>query len=207
VELLAGTGAGASSTNFLNCSDPNNAIRRRNLQLYLLEMLERRPKVLLVGEAPGYRGMRMTGVPFSNPAIIEGRVDPFGLFGADKGYVLPPDARSVAAEPTATVMWDVLADLDFLPLLWSAYPFHPHQPGRPLSNRTPNAKEIQAGLPLWQELARIFAIESIVAVGNIGYRSVQASGTGAPKVRHPAHGGKVQFREGLRDLLDEGMGR
>jgi uracil-DNA glycosylase len=206
VELLARTENGPASTNFFDYSDAGNALRRRNLELYLLEMLERRPSVLLVGEAPGYRGMRMTGVPFSNPAIIEGRVDPFGLFGPEKGYVLPQDAGTVAAEPTATVMWDVLAELDFLPLLWSAYPLHPHQPGRPLSNRTPSTAEIRTGLPLWQELARIFGIGNVIAVGNIGHRSVLASGRSAPKVRHPAHGGKVKFREGLRELLAAGIG-
>lgn len=205
VELLARTETGPASTNFFDYSDGGNALRRRNLELYLLQMLERRPSVLLVGEAPGYRGMRMTGVPFSNPAIIEGRVDPFGLFGPGRGFVLPPDAGTVAAEPTATVMWDVLAELGFLPLLWSAYPLHPHQPGRPLSNRTPSAAEIRAGLPLWQELARIFGIGNVVAVGNIGHRSVLAGGHSAPKVRHPAHGGKVKFREGLRRLLVAGM--
>ncbi|GLB68933.1 uracil-DNA glycosylase [Arthrobacter mangrovi] len=205
VELLARTEAGPASTNFFDYSDAGNALRRRNLELYLLEMLERRPSVLLVGEAPGYRGMRMTGVPFSNPAIIEGRADPFGLFGPGRGFVLPPDAGIVAAEPTATVMWDVLAELGFLPLLWSAYPLHPHQPGRPLSNRTPSAAEIRAGLPLWQELARIFGIGNVVAVGNIGHRSVLAGGHSAPKVRHPAHGGKVKFREGLRELLAAGI--
>ena len=206
VELLARTETGPASTNFFDYSDAGNALRRRNLELYLLEMLERRPSVLLVGEAPGYRGMRMTGVPFSNPAIIQGRVDPFGLFGPEKGYVLPPDAGTVAAEPTATVMWDVLAELDFLPLLWSAYPLHPHQPCRPLSNRTPSTAEIRTGLPLWQELARIFGTGNVIAVGNIGHRSVLASGRSAPKVRHPAHGGKVKFREGLRELLAAGIG-
>ena len=205
VELLARTETGPASTNFFDYSDGGNALRRRNLELYLLQMRERRPSVLLVGEAPGYRGMRMTGVPFSNPAIVEGRVDPFGLFGPGRGFVLPPDAGAVAAEPTATVMWDVLAELGFLPLLWSAYPLHPHQPGRPLSNRTPSAAEIRAGLPLWQELARIFGIGNVVAVGNIGHRSVLAGGHSAPKVRHPAHGGKVKFREGLRELLAAGI--
>ena len=195
---------GPASRNFFSASVPANAARRHNIARYLEQMLERRPKVLLVGEAPGYRGMTVTGVPFTNKALISGR-DPFSMFGPGNGYVVPPEVLTVPAEPTATVMWNVLADLDFLPLLWSAYPFHPHQPGRPHSNRTPSSAEIRAGLPLWQELARIFGIGTVVAVGNIGHRSVAAAGLNVPKVRHPAHGGKELFRRGLQELLEAGI--
>ncbi|MGM0928165.1 MAG: uracil-DNA glycosylase [Actinomycetota bacterium] len=204
VERLGEFETGPNSRNFFSTALPANAARRNNILRYFEQMLERRPTVLLVGEAPGYRGMTVTGVPFTNKALISGN-DPFGLFGAGNGYLLPPEVLTVPAEPTATVMWGVLAELDFLPLLWSAYPFHPHQPGRQLSNRTPSSAEIRAGLPLWRELARIFGIVTVVAVGNIGHRSVTAAGLSVPKVRHPAHGGKELFRQGLQDLLDAGV--
>ncbi|NKX56603.1 uracil-DNA glycosylase family protein [Arthrobacter mobilis] len=203
VEQLAATGTGPDSTNFF--AGPDNAVRRRNLELYLRQMLERAPRVLLLGEAPGFRGMRITGVPFTNTAILQGRGNHFGLFGPGQGYALPADAPPVAPEPTATVMWEVLAELDFLPLLWSAYPLHPHRPDRPLSNRTPSAAEVLAGQPLWLALARLFAVQVVVAVGNVAGRSVRAAGLEAPKVRHPAHGGKARFRQGLQELLAAGL--
>ncbi len=43
----------AECNNFFNHAVPANAQRRRNLEIYLQEMLDRSPKVLLVGEAPG----------------------------------------------------------------------------------------------------------------------------------------------------------
>src|SRR4029078_675965 len=135
---------------------PGNAQRRRNLAIYLREMQDRAPKVLLLGEAPGFRGMRITGVPFTNRTMFQGSANAFGLFGPGKGYVLPANAAGIAAEPPATVMWDVLAELEFLPLLWSACPWHTHVPGRPLSNRTPTASEAALGTPFWQELTDIF---------------------------------------------------
>ena len=46
--------------------DENNAIRRANLRLYLGAMAARQPKSLLVMEAPGYRGCRLTGVPVTS---------------------------------------------------------------------------------------------------------------------------------------------
>ncbi|WP_461163634.1 uracil-DNA glycosylase [Arthrobacter sp. R4-81] len=205
VEELAATKAGQNSDNFFDFTIPDNAGRRRNLELYLQEMFQREPKVLLLGEAPGFRGMRITGVPFTNTNILQGGIDHFELFGPGKGYILPPGAPAVAPEPTATVMWRVLEELDFLPLLWSAYPLHPHLPNRCLSNRTPTTAEALAGQPFWLTLTHLFGITSVVAVGNVAYRSILASGRSVPKVRHPAHGGKAKFRLELQELLDAGI--
>ena len=205
VERLAAEETGRACTNFFDHSVPANAQRRENLSIYLEEMLGRAPKVLLVGEAPGFRGMRITGVPFTNRSILEGPANSFGLFGPGKGYVLPPDAAGVPAEPTATVMWQVLAELEFLPLLWSAFPWHPHLPGQPLSNRTPTAAETALGTPFRQALVDLFEIQSVVAVGNVAHRSLQRSGLEVPKVRHPSHGGRAGFKRGLEQLLSAGM--
>ena len=205
VEHLAKSEVGPNSFNPFDGSLLGNAVRRRNLELYLREMAMRRPRVLLLGEAPGYRGMRLTGAPFTNRAILENGVELFGLFGPGKGYVVPAEFAPVALEPTATVMWQTLTELNFLPLLWSAYPFHPHRPGNPLSNRTPTTAEIAAGNESWVALAQLFRVRVVVAVGNAAHRSVLLSGQNAAKVRHPSHGGKVQFRQGLIDLLAGGI--
>ncbi|MFX1821717.1 uracil-DNA glycosylase [Pseudarthrobacter sp. CC4] len=201
VERLAAVPTVPGRNNFFDHSVPENAVRRRNLELYLEEMRDRSPKVLLLGEAPGFRGMRITGVPFTNRTMFQGPANSFGLFGPGKGYSLPPEAADVAAEPTATVMWGVLAELQFLPLLWSACPWHTHVPGKPQSNRTPTAAEARLGTLFWQELAELFAIQTVVAVGNVAHRSLLASGMDAPKVRHPAHGGRSGFKRGLEELL------
>ncbi len=201
IDRLASVPTGPGCNNFFDHTVPGNAQRRRNLAIYLREMQDRAPKVLLVGEAPGYRGMRITGVPFTNRTMFEGPANEFGLFGPGKGYVLPADAAGIAAEPTATVMWQVLAEVEFLPLLWSACPWHTHVPGRPLSNRTPRASEVALGTPFWQALAEAFRIETVVAVGNVAHRSLQRSGLDVPKIRHPAHGGRSGFKLGLQELL------
>jgi uracil-DNA glycosylase len=205
IDRLASAETGPGCNNFFDYAAPGNAQRRRNLAIYLEEMLGRSPKVLLVGEAPGFRGTTITGVPFTNRTILEGPANSFGLFGPGKGYVLPADAAGVAAEPTATVMWEVLAELEFLPVLWSAYPFHSHVPGRPLSNRSPTAAEAALGTPFWQALTELFPIESVVAVGNVAQRSLQRTGLNAPKIRHPAHGGRAGFKLGLQELLSAGV--
>lgn len=201
VDRLASVQTGPDSQNFFDFAAAGNALRRRNLELYLQEMLDRRPDVLLLGEAPGFRGMRITGVPFTNRTMFEGPANEFGLFGPGKGYALPTDSEGIAAEPTATVMWQVLAELEFLPLLWSAYPWHTHVPGRPLSNRTPRASEAALGTPFWQALMEAFSIETVVAVGNVAHHSLLRGGLDVPKIRHPAHGGRSGFKRGLQELL------
>lgn len=205
VDQLAGTTPGPNSFNPFDDAYEDNALRRLNLELYLLDMAERKPKVLLLGEAPGYRGMRMTGIPFTDRSILTRGTDGFGLFGPDQGYTVPADYPSVTNEPTAKVMWQTLGELNFLPLLWSAYPLHPHRPDNPLSNRTPLGSEVTAGRLHWQALTQLFPIESVIALGNVAHRSITLSGAAAAKVRHPAHGGNVKFKQGLTELLAAGI--
>lgn len=204
VERMASGTASANSVNPFDLSRSDNAVRRRNLTRYLEQVGERAPSVLLVGEAPGYRGMRITGVPFTNTVILQRGIPQFGLFGPDNGYAVPAGLPKVAAEPTATVMWDSLVELDFLPLLWSAFPLHPHRAGDPLSNRRPSVRETAEWAWSWRALEHIFSIRSVVAVGNVAYDSMVRSGLSVPRVRHPAHGGKVMFTRGLRELLERG---
>ena len=205
VERLAAVPSDGGRNNFLHPGVPANAQRRHNLEIYLEEMLDRAPKVLLLGEAPGFRGMGITGVPFTNRTMFQGPANSFGLFGPGKGYVLPADAAGVAAEPTATVMWEVLAELEFLPLLWSACPWHTHVPGKPQSNRTPRTSDTRLGTPFWQSLTGLFGIVTVVAVGNVAHRSLLSSGIEVPKVRHPSHGGRSGFKQGLAELLEAGV--
>ena len=203
VERLAAGGSGPNSVNPFDASRRENAIRRRNLARYLEQLAERRPTTLLVGEAPGYRGMAITGVPFTNTVLLQRGIPEFGLLGTANGYEIP-DAPGVAAEPTATVMWRTLVALDLVPVLWSAFPLHPHRPGNHGSNRTPTATETSEWAWSWQALLHLFPIRSVVAVGNVAHAALARSGWSVPRVRHPAHGGREEFRRGLEALLAEG---
>ncbi|WP_173921530.1 uracil-DNA glycosylase [Agromyces sp. Marseille-P2726] len=204
IERLTVSPAGPNSANFFDRGRPGNAIRRRNLARYFEQLAARRPTTLLVGEAPGYRGMAITGVPFTNAVLLRRGIPHFDLFGTGHGYEIP-DAAGIAAEPTATVMWNALVELDFLPVLWSAYPLHPHRPGDPRSNRTPSVTETAAWAWAWRELMDVFPITSVVAVGNVSRATLAREGLSVPHVRHPAHGGREKFTSGLRDLLDRGV--
>jgi hypothetical protein len=78
-------------------------------------------------------------------------------------------------------------------LLWNVVPTHPHEPGRPYTNRRPTRSEVDACSGLLRLVVRG---RHVIAVGRLA-----ASVTGAPYVRHPAHGGAVAFRDGLCRFL------
>lgn len=166
VERVAATDFGAAF-NFYRLGA--GAVRRRERLRRYLESRAGAP-LLLVGEAPGYRGARISGIPFTSERQLSGRGP---------------------AEATATVVHRVLAELGLADavLLWNVVPAHPHLPGRPWSNRRPTRAEIDAGLPFLAELARG---RTVVPIGRVA-----GAALGLDPIRHPAHGGAAAFREGL----------
>jgi len=127
--------------------------------------------VLLVGEAAGYRGARVSGIPFTSERQLTG---------------------GGPAEATATIVHATLRDLGLEDdvLLWNVVPTHP---GTETTNRRPTRAEIRAGVRFARRLARC---RRVIAVGRVA-----ASALGAPYVRHPSHGGATAFRENLRTCL------
>ena len=148
------------------------ALRRARLSAYLAS--RRGAALLLVGEAAGYRGARITGVPFTSERQLSG---------------------SGRAEATATIVRRVLHELGLEEsvLCWNLVPTHPHLPGLPDTNRAPTRDEIASGRAFLDLLA---AGRRVIAVGRLAERAL-----GAPYVRHPARGGAAAFRAGLIEAL------
>jgi uracil-DNA glycosylase len=148
---------------------PGAATRRERLRAYLKARAE--APLLLVGEAPGYRGTRVSGVPFTSERQLTG---------------------TGPAEATATIVHRVLAELEIEEdvLLWNVVPTHP---GTESSNRRPTREEVEASRPFLDELA---GDRRVVAVGRVAESTL-----GAPAVRHPSRGGAFAFRDGLARLL------
>ena len=139
------------------------AERRRRLREYLEERA--RVTLLLVGEAAGYRGARISGIPFTSERQLSG---------------------TGPAEVTATIVQRTLRELELDAVCWNVVPTHP---GTKSSNRAPTKEEVEVSRPFLSELADG---RSLLAVGRLAERV-----TGAPYLRHPAHGGGAEFRAGL----------
>lgn len=186
--------------------DANNAIRRSNLRLYLRAMAARQPEALLVMEAPGYRGCRLTGVPVTSRKVLLEGVPALGMFGRDAGYCDVSDAgfERVYGEQSATIVWSTLASLQALPFIWNTFPFHPHKVGQPLSNRQPLKAEIELGALFLKRVIELWEFKQVIAVGNVAHDSLHKAGMICEKVRHPAQGGKNDFVAGLTAFFSVG---
>ena len=169
---------------------------RRNLTAYL-EALCAYPYSghLLVGEAPGYRGCALTGIPFSSERILATHAHPFIV-------TLRPSltVAGQSAEASATIVWHYLGRCAKLPAFWNVFPFHPHRRGKPQSNRAPTAAERRNGNSFVQLVLEILAPHTVIAVGRTAARALDSQFPDRKyiPVRHPSHGGKVDFVAGLR---------
>jgi uracil-DNA glycosylase len=179
-----------------------NSVRRNNLFLYLQQMANFNPQILLVGEAPGYRGCRLTGVPFTSEYILLDGLEPIDLFGESRGYCKTDELEKPSKEASASIFWETLVTTSRIPLIWNAFPFHPFQAENEQSNRKPTKIEIAIGQEFLQELIRLFDIKIVVAVGNTAEVSLNAMGIACQKVRHPSYGGKTMFTNGINSVIN-----
>lgn len=200
LELLDGVPAADDAETLYAPDRAGGDLRRRNLDHYLTLVGSESPSMLLVGEAPGWRGATNTGVSFMSVRELDTRP---GLIthGPDgDGFEIPP-APTAPWEASSRVVWAALAGWPGpLPLFWPIFPHHPFIPGQPLTNRTPRPAEVRDGTPVALELARAFGIDRIVAVGRKAQGALAANGVEADAVRHPAQGGATLFTQQLRAL-------
>lgn len=182
-------------------STSSGAARLHNLRCYLHLLAAARPKLILVGEAPGYRGTARTGIPFVSPSMLAGGAPGVVNFFANERLLPGDDGPAKPAEVTSAAVWRVLLKAPGMPLLWAVYPHHPHQPGDERTNRTPTRDEIAAGEEPLRKLIELFEIEQVVAVGNVAETVLSKLGFAVFKVRHPAHGGTRLFEQQMIALL------
>lgn len=168
VTRLAAASVGATYNQYAD-----SPLRRERLCAYLHARAEAR--LVLVGEAAGYRGARVSGIPFTSERQLTGHGP---------------------AEPSATIVHRVLDELGLGDdvLLWNVVPTHPGTEG---SNRRPTSVEIRASRPFLDELVQG---RVAIAVGRLAEAAL-----GAPYVPHPAHGGAAEFAAGLRGILASGF--
>lgn len=179
-----------------------NSICCKNLGIYLSKLFEINPTILLVGEAPGYRGCALTGVPFTaeyNMMEIDNLV-----LGKRKGYAITDEKKtSYQKEGSATIIWDVLEQVKFMPLMWNIYPLHPHKAGNLKTNRTPTEIEMKKGIQYIDDLLDIFkTIEKIYALGRKSETHLRSHYTDREimYIRHPANGGGKMCRSGIKNI-------
>lgn len=185
--------------NFYAGDEALAVIRQENLRRYGEWLVSQRPQVLLLGEAVGYRGGRLTGIPFVSEQILLTHA----LFGVERGYCKTAEWPTICREATATMMWQTLDACAVYPALWNVFPFHPHQAGQLASNRRPTRTELACGEQFVRGWLALLPIQTVVAVGKTADQVLQRWGIKHETVRHPSHGGKEPFQQALTAILDE----
>ena len=143
VERLASAQIGATF-NFYR-EGAGAELRRTRLKTYLEQRAE--APLLLVGEAPGYRGARVSGLPFTSERQLTGEGP---------------------GEATATIVQRVLAELELDALCWNVVPTHP-------GTESLEPAPIRAGDPGRPALpGRAGRRRQVLAVGRLAARVTEA---------------------------------
>jgi hypothetical protein len=171
------------------------AIRRNNLRAYLAAY-DAPPPLFLLLEAPGPWGCRFSGVPVTSEAQL---TDPdFPIDGRQTSQNRDPHT-----EYSATIFWRVLQPYFPSFFVWNSVPLHPHDPGEPLTIRTPRRTEVREWEPLLTDLLTALDPDRIVGVGRKAERALDEAGVAPTYVRHPSQGGATKFEAGMNDIIDE----
>src|SRR6266513_461964 len=179
-------------------------IRRQQLCAYVQERLGR-AKLVVIGEALGYRGGHFSGIPMTSERMLLRKQRHIVAGIKPRRTSKPSVCPDGFSEPTATIVWGALLKLGVLPdefVLWNAFPWHSFDPHRGLlSNRMPNKSEQLSGRPVLKAFLELFACEQIVALGKIAAAQLDHIGVDGRYVRHPASGGAKLFRQQIARIV------
>ncbi|MEP6585525.1 MAG: uracil-DNA glycosylase [Candidatus Udaeobacter sp.] len=235
VRLLKASPSGAVFNPWWQIDEENDIgriapiIRRQQLRAYVQERLGR-AKLVVIGEALGYRGGHFSGIPMTSERMLLGKHTDIVAalcerrnlqrdYPGDGGHRPPLQILGIKPrrtskpsvcpngflEPTATIVWGALLKAGVPPhefVLWNAFPWHSFDPHRgPLSNRMPNKSEQLSGRPVLKAFLELFPCEQIVALGKIAGAQLEQLGVNAHCVRHPASGGAKLFRQQIAKIV------
>lgn len=168
-------------------------VRRANLHAYLEAMCG--AKAIWFGRDLGYRGGRRTGIALTDEHHLSHaslRLRGLALRRATSGVPV--------RERTAAIVWDLIGRLPDVPFLWNVFPFHPHEPSFPLSNRCHTRREREACSAILSAILEYVCPSTIIAVGRDAFEALTALDLKPHAVRHPSYGGQTEFREGIYRL-------
>lgn len=168
----------------------NKSIQLENITKYINFYAEKKPNYLLVGEAPGYKGCGITGIPFVDEMTIK-----TNKFLIDE---IQLSAKGNQEESSSKIIWQKFNKeiVEKKIMFWNIFPFHPHKEGSKESNRTPNSKELLEGKVYFDELLRLLELkkENVYCIGMSSFLTI-FNEVPTNYLRHPSFGGKNLFIE------------
>ena len=171
------------------------AVRRRNLEAVLDAAIEKGVHSFWIARDLGYRGGRRTGLALTDEAHLDSHAQLLGTPPLERATKGP-----LVAERTATVIWQMLRSIERPIFLWNVFPFHPHGPGEPMTNRCHTRKERLVCKPILHALIETLKPKHLVAIGRDAQAALADLGLEATAVRHPSYGGQNEFIGGLEEF-------
>jgi hypothetical protein len=178
--------------------------RRGNLEAYLERVGV--PRLVLLGEALGFRGGRFSGIAFTSERQLAGPAGRLLPWAGRPPFQATSRNPALWLEPSGSVVWDALGGDARGVLLWNTFPWHPYAAKGPLSNRTPERRLVAANLDVLEALlSELNGARGVrlLAVGRTAQAALATLGVAAPALRHPAYGGAGLFRRQLLAQREE----
>lgn len=169
--------------------------RRRNLRNYIEAVRHLGVDSVWVARDLGYRGGRRTGIPLTDEIHL-GQAS--RLLG---GITLSRATRGQALrERTATAIWRVVNRIAEPVMFWNVFPFHPHEPNEPFSNRRHTLSEHEAASAFLPAFIELIQPKRIIAIGQDAQRAFRDNNIDVMGVRHPSYGGQRDFETQILSL-------
>jgi hypothetical protein len=172
-------------------------IRKENLR-QILRALSFFPRIdVWIGRDLGYKGGRRTGLALTDECCLHLYAMHLKIERLKKSTNGP-----AVKERTAANVYSILTHVTVPVLTWNVFPLHPHEAGKPFSNRQHTRGEAEIGLNFLSELCSLFPVRRLVAIGGDAAASAQRLDLESIHVRHPSYGGQTIFLEQMREIYE-----
>lgn len=145
------------------------ALKAKNLDVYLSTIQSMEPEAILVGESPVYKGSQKTGIPFTDEYKIGNEKITLLHHKDQQGHIIKNDTtENLNRDRSSAIIWNELGiDMEHV-LLWNIFPFYAHEEDFFVARRQLTPEEEKIGYHFLELILEEFpSIKVILVAGEI----------------------------------------